>query len=113
MGRVTVYLAIAERYCDCIFLVLARKVARVDDRLSRKRLASLVVSHKTARDVRAVKVLVLMLYYSGFLLAVAFIMGTLGFVGPGGTPALVMKICCAVSIVLFAISLARRKKVRS
>ena len=85
----------------------------MDDRLSRKRLASLVVSHKTARDVRAVKVLVLMLYYSGFLLAVAFITGTLGFVGPGGTPALVMKICCAVSIVLFAISLARRKKARS
>jgi uncharacterized membrane protein YtjA (UPF0391 family) len=85
----------------------------VDDRPGRKRLVTLLVSHKTARHVRAVKVSVLMLYYSGFLLAVAFITGTLGFVGPGGTPALVMKICSAVLILLFAISLARRKKARS
>jgi len=53
-----------------------------------------------------------MFYYSGILIVVAFVTGTLAFVGPGGTTALVMKLCFAGSFLLLAFSLGRRKKAK-
>ena len=75
-----------------------------------ERLAMLVFSVKTVRHVRAQKVLFLMLYYSGFLAAVAVITGTLGSVGSNGTTANIMRLCFLLSFLLFTISLGRQKK---
>jgi uncharacterized membrane protein YtjA (UPF0391 family) len=50
-----------------------------------------------------------MLYYSGTLIAIAFISATLGFVVLEGTAAFLMRLCFIGSAVLFVISLARRK----
>jgi hypothetical protein len=86
---------------------------RSDNESAEERLAELVFSIKTVRHVRAQKVLFLMLYYSGFLAAVAVIMGTLGSVGSSGTTAFVMRLCFAVSFLLFTISLGRQKEARA
>jgi uncharacterized membrane protein YtjA (UPF0391 family) len=84
-----------------------------DTGLAEERPAELVFSVKTVRHVRAQKVLFLMLYYSGFLAAVAVIMGTLGSVGSSGTTAFIMRLCFIVSFLLFTISLGRQKKARA
>ena len=86
---------------------------RSDNGSVEERLAVLVFSVKTVRLVRAQKVLFLMLYYSGFLIAVAVIAGTLGSVGSSGTTADIMRLCFLVSFLLFSISLGRQKKARA
>jgi uncharacterized membrane protein YtjA (UPF0391 family) len=50
-----------------------------------------------------------MLYYTGILLAIAFISATLGFVVLEGTAAFIMRLCFVGAAVLCVISLARRK----
>jgi len=62
---------------------------------------------------QAKKVLFLMLYYSGFLVAVSVITGTLGSVQSSGTTALIMRVCVIMSFLLFTISLGRRKQARA
>jgi uncharacterized membrane protein YtjA (UPF0391 family) len=54
-----------------------------------------------------------MLYYSGFLVAVSVITGTLGSVQSTGTTALIMRLCFIVSFLLLAISLGHQKKARA
>jgi len=53
-----------------------------------------------------------MMYYSAFFAVIAFVTGTLGFIGPGGTTALVMRLCFAGSFLLLAFSLGRRQKAK-
>jgi uncharacterized membrane protein YtjA (UPF0391 family) len=80
-----------------------------DNGLAEERLAVLVFSVKTVRYARAQKVLFLMLYYSGFLAAVAVITGTLGSVGSSGTTVNIMRLCFFLSFLLFTISFGRQK----
>ena len=53
-----------------------------------------------------------MLCYSAILVVVAFMTAVLGFVVLAGTAAFVLRLCFMGSMVLFAISMARRKKTR-
>jgi uncharacterized membrane protein YtjA (UPF0391 family) len=86
---------------------------RSDNESAEERLAVLVFSVKTVRQIRAQKVLFFMLYYSGFLAAVAVIMGTLGSVGSSGTTAFIMRLCFIVSFLLLTISLGRHTRARA
>ena len=54
-----------------------------------------------------------MLYYSGFLILVALVTGTLGSVDSSGTTASIMKIGFFTSVLLFTFSLGRRKRVKA
>jgi uncharacterized membrane protein YtjA (UPF0391 family) len=88
-------------------------MSRSDNESAEELPAVLVFSVKTVRHVRARKVLFLMLYYSGFLVAVAVIAGTLGSVQSSGTMAVIMRLCFMMSFLLLAISLGCRNKARA